>query len=184
MIGKDLVKSSILGDYNIRVFCSIIIFLMIRQIVTKQIILIGGIFGVSLCLVALFLQVFIFPNIIIENEAKVQVVITPMPNALKTQAAQEIIPPSEKTTETPVIPGVFTSGMEIIIAGTEGEGLNVRQSPGIESPVVYLAQEGESYLITDGPKIQDGLIWWLIEQTEEGIKTGWAVQDYFSPTGQ
>lgn len=144
----------------------------------------GVLFGVSLCLIALFLQVFIFPNIIIKNEAKFQLAITPMPDAVKTQVAQELIPPSEKPTETPVIPGVFTSGMEIIIAGTEGEGLNVRQSPGIESPVVYLAQEGESYVITNGPKIQDGLIWWLIEQTEEGIKTGWAVQDYFAPDGQ
>ena len=159
-------------------------FLMIRQIVSKKVIIVSVILGFSLCLVALFLQVFIFPNIVIENETKVQVAITPMPEALKTQIALEVITPSEKSTETPAIPGVFASGMTIVIAGTDGEGLNVRQSPGTDSPIVYLAQEGETYTITDGPQIQDGLIWWLIDQSDGGIKTGWAVQDYFAPAGQ
>jgi hypothetical protein len=47
-----------------------------------------------------------------------------------------------------------------------------------------LAQEGETYTITDGPEIKDGLIWWFIDQTNEGDKNGWAVQDYFAPVEQ
>jgi hypothetical protein len=157
---------------------------MFRQLISKPVVIAGGAFGISLCLIALFLQIFVFPNIMIENEAKAQLFITPLPSAVKTQLADEEISLTENPTETPVIPGVFASGMMIMISGTEGEGLNIRQSPGIDRPVVYLAQEDETYTIKEGPQIQDGLIWWLIDQTGEGIKTGWAVQDYFAPAAQ
>ena len=157
---------------------------MFRQIISRQLIIASVIFGISLCMIALVFQFFIFPNIVIENEEKIKVEITPLPDDLKTQSALENTAVAEVPTETPIIPGVFAPRMVVVIAGTEGEGLNVRQAPGTGSSVVYSAQEGETYTITDGPQIEDGLIWWQIEQTPDGVKNGWAVQDYFAPAGQ
>lgn len=157
---------------------------MLKVIISRKLIIASVIFGISLCLIALVFQIFISPNIVIETENRIRIVITPIPNEFKTQAAQESTSATNMPTETPVIPGVFAPNMAIVISGTQGEGLNVRQAPGTDSTVVYLAQEGETYSITDGPEIKDGLIWWLIDQTADGEKSGWAVQDYFSPVGQ
>ncbi len=156
---------------------------MSNRIISRKVLIAGLIFGISLCLIVLVFQFFISPNIVIENEAKIQVKITPIPNELLTQNAVESTSTSAGATETPVIPGVYATNMVIAISGTEGEGLNIRQSPGTDSPVVYLAQEGETYTITDGPQIKDGLVWWKINQTAGGAKNGWAVQDYFAPAG-
>jgi hypothetical protein len=158
--------------------------LMWKEIVSRKVLIAGMIFSISLCLFALIFQVFISPFIIIENEDRIRVVITPISEELKTQAAQVNVEAQSVSTPTPIIPGVFAPGMIIVISGTQGEGLNVRQEPGTDRTVVYLALEGETYTITNGPEIKDGLIWWFIDQTEEGIKSGWAVQDYFSPLGQ
>lgn len=157
---------------------------MFKEIVSKQVMIASAIFGVSLCFIALFFQIFVAPNIIIKNENVIKVEITPAPEEMKTQAAQGDNELTKLPTFTPIIPGVFAQGMVIVISGTQGEGLNVRQEPGTDRLIVYLAQEGETYTITNGPEIKDGLIWWLIEQTDEGIKSGWAVQDYFTPLEQ
>lgn len=157
---------------------------MLKVIITRQVMIAAVIFGVSLCLITLVFQIFVSPYIVIENEDRIRVEITPMSEELKTQAAQESIVAAPIPTQTPIIPGVFAPDMVIVISGTQGEGLNVRQEPGTDRPVVYLAQEGETYTITDGPEIKDGLIWWFIDQTDDGEKSGWAVQDYFAPVGQ
>jgi hypothetical protein len=157
---------------------------MFKEIISRQVMIAGVIFGISLCLIAMVFQIFIAPNIVIENDNRIRVEITPVSEELKTQAAQESIAAPSMPTQTPIIPGVFAPGMVIVISGTQGEGLNVRQEPGTDRPVVYLAQEGETYTITDGPEIKDGLIWWFIDQTNEGDKSGWAVQDYFAPVEQ
>jgi len=157
---------------------------MLKAIISRQVLIAGAIFGVSLCLIALVFQIFISPYIIIESEERLRLEITAVPEEVKTQAAQEKAQATSVSTQTPVIPGVFAPDMVIVISGTQGEGLNIRQEPGTDRPIVYLAQEGETYTITDGPEIKDGLIWWMIDQTAEGIKSGWAVQDYFAPLGQ
>ena len=157
---------------------------MLKEIISRQVIIAGMIFGVTLCLIALFFQISISPAIVIKNEDKIRVEITPVSDEFKTQAAQESISATSMPTQTPIIPGVFAPNMVIVISGTQGEGLNVRQEPGTDRPVVYLAQEGETYTITDGPEIKDGLIWWLIDQTADGEKSGWSVQDYFAPLEQ
>jgi hypothetical protein len=157
---------------------------MSERIISKQVLIAGLIFGISLCGLVLFFQILVAPNIIIKNDTRMQVNITPVPPELMTQNAVNNSSVTLLPSETPFIPGVYANNMVIMISGTEGEGLNVRENPGTDSPIVYLAQEGETYKITDGPQIKDGLIWWHIDQTAEGQKTGWAVQDYFAPATQ
>lgn len=154
---------------------------MLKEIITKKILIVITIFGFSLCLIVLLLQVFVFPSIEIENESKVHIEITPLPDTIKTSYILDSKMDPIQPMETSVIPGVFALDMEIVISGTQDEGLNIRNGPGTDSPVVCLAWEGEKYKIIAGPEIKDGLIWWKIINSDNNEKTGWAVQDYFSP---
>lgn len=154
---------------------------MNKVIINKKLVIIAVGVGFALCLMTLILQVFIFPYFTLENDTKFRVAITPLPVDFATRTENVGANGAESHTQTPAIPGVFAPGMRVVISGTGNEGLNIRQEPGTENPVLYLAQEGETYVILEGPVIEDGLIWWTIKQDPEGRKTGWAVQDYFSP---
>lgn len=154
---------------------------MVKKLITRQIIFASLMFGFVLCLIFGVLQVFIFPNLVIENDVKFRMEVTKLSEIILNELETTKIPGDFLFTETPVIPGVFAVGMSIKVFGTENEGLNIRQKPGTDSPVVYLAQEGEVYKIIEGPELKDSLIWWNISQMPNGNKTGWAVQSYFSP---
>lgn len=154
---------------------------MFQKTISKPILIASVVFGLSLCFIAVIFQVFVFPNITIENETKFRVDITPLPDFLKTGDLSIMNNAAEIQTKTPPLPGVFAIGMVIEIYGTQNEGLNIRQTAGTDSPVVYLAHESEVYTIINGPEIKDGLIWWNISLLPDGQKIGWAVQDYFAP---
>jgi hypothetical protein len=73
---------------------------------------------------------------------------------------------------------IFSKGFKVIVKGTEGEGLRLHQSAGQESPTLYLANEGDLYIITDGPIITGGYVWWQIRSLSIETIIGWAVQDF------
>jgi hypothetical protein len=73
---------------------------------------------------------------------------------------------------------IFAKGFKVNIYGTEGEGLRLHQSAGQESPTVYLANEGGLYIITEGPIITGGYVWWQIRSLTNETNFGWAVQDF------
>ena len=76
-------------------------------------------------------------------------------------------------------PGVFALGMQVIVKGTGGDGLRIRNQPGQQSDIMRLASEGSLWQIIEGPHLMDGYIWWHIKEKDSGI-SGWAVQDYLT----
>lgn len=156
---------------------------MFRGLISKQILIISAAFCFALCVLLILFQVIIFPNVIILNQEKIRVEITPAPEGYKSNTAEQLNEADNSMKETPILPGVFMKNMVITIFGTENEGLNVRLEPGTDKPVVYLAQEGEDYRIIDGPVIKDSLIWWKITLIPDNLKSGWAVQDFFTTSG-
>jgi hypothetical protein len=149
--------------------------------ITKTVIIATAAIGVSLCLITLLIQYLVFPNIAFENSEKIKVAITPVSATSPFQRQPEGQGGLLGVTETPSMVGVIALGMNIKVSGTGNEGLRMRSGAGIDQQTMYVAQEGESFQIIDGPKILDSLIWWKIQASNDPGKTGWSVQDYMTP---
>jgi hypothetical protein len=82
-------------------------------------------------------------------------------------------PPAETAPDTEIV-----VGGEVTILGTEGDGLAMRQGPGLSYAYFFIGKDGEVFVVEDGPRENDGFIWWYIADPEIPDKGGWAVQDY------
>ena len=90
--------------------------------------------------------------------------------------------PSPESQESPGdaerLPGVFGIGYPVVIINTGGDGLRIRNVPGLDSFPLFLGTEGEEFTIIDGPSLKDSIIWWNVESTNDPNRKGWAAQDY------
>lgn len=77
-------------------------------------------------------------------------------------------------TSSLVVP-IFRLGELVEIFGTEGDGLRVREEPGLSSKVIYLGIENEVFEILDGPLTLDEYEWWLLQSPYNEARAGWAV---------
>ncbi len=68
--------------------------------------------------------------------------------------------------------------MTIKVTGTEGQGLTVRQGPGKDFTYVFIANEGDKFVIKDGPKQANDFTWWYIVDPNDQNRFGWAVADF------
>ena len=87
----------------------------------------------------------------------------------------------DKVISTPTLDSkniIFAKGFKVIIHGTGGEGLRIHQLAGQDSPTNYLANEGYLYIISDGPIITGGYVWWQIKSLIAEEIVGWVVQDF------
>jgi hypothetical protein len=69
-------------------------------------------------------------------------------------------------------------GGQIVVIGTEGAGLAVRQGPGVDFAYLFVADDGDVYNVQDGPASADGYDWWYIVDPADEDRAGWAVSDY------
>lgn len=95
-------------------------------------------------------------------------------------------PPASLDLQGPTLPAVqFTAtpvtieiGKLVIVAGVDGDELNVRDNPGvIGTSIVRRVAEGTVLTIVDGPRQADGFTWWQIQSADQTIK-GWAVSNF------
>ncbi len=149
--------------------------------VTKTLMFATAAIGISLCLITLLIQYLVFPGITFENTEKIKVEITPISATSPSQGQPEVQGNQPGATETPSMVGVIALGMDIKVSGTGNEGLRMRAGAGIDQQTMFVAQEGESFQIVDGPTVLDSLIWWKIQSLNDPGKSGWSVQDYMTP---
>jgi len=84
----------------------------------------------------------------------------------------------------PTLPPLpLTRGALVAVAGTGGDGLRIREQPGLNAPVKFLGLESEVFQLLDGPVEQDGFSWWLLENPYDAAKFGWAVGSFLRPLG-
>ena len=57
-------------------------------------------------------------------------------------------------------------------------GLNVRADAGLDQAVRFNANEGEEYLVVEGPRNANNLNWWRIQDVTDVNRVGWAAADY------
>ena len=75
---------------------------------------------------------------------------------------------------------VMGIGGYVQISGTEGEGLNIRSAPGLNSETVFLGEEAEVFVVRDGPQDADGYIWWYLVAPYDETRAGWAAADFLA----
>lgn len=84
-------------------------------------------------------------------------------------------PPPPATT---AVSSEIQIGSTVMVTGTEGAGLLIRRGPGQSYEADYLGEEGELFVVQDGPRESDGLVWWYISDPLNSDRVGWAAQDY------
>ena len=154
----------------------------LSSLFTRQLLIATAIFTLSMCAFVYLLQILLPAAGPEENNSRLVVMVTPADEVLLNDLSSEEIT-SNEATPTPRLEGVVEVGMRAAVSGTGGRGLRMRQNPGSESTVNFLAQEGERVEITDGPVIEDGYIWWRLISLEDPAKTGWSVQDFLDIEG-
>jgi hypothetical protein len=116
-------------------------------------------------------------------------------SAIDPAAAQQraLTTPTELPTQAPTAgPAVVTAAptrtllprgcllnQEVIVTGTGGVGLNLRDEPGGE--VSFIAKEGERMLVIDGPIFFSDLEWCQVRSTAQSSSFGWAALDFLLP---
>ena len=72
-------------------------------------------------------------------------------------------------------------GVRVEVSGTGNIGLSIRASASTSAERQSVAQEGSTFLITDGPQEADGLVWWYVMDEADPNIEGWAAADYLIP---
>ncbi|UCH60562.1 MAG: hypothetical protein JSV61_03540 [Anaerolineales bacterium] len=96
--------------------------------------------------------------------------VLPTPTLAESTPSQEV-PPSPP-------PGVIGVGAFVQISGTGGDGLRMRNRPGLEGEVLFLGLESEVFRVVDGPQSADGYTWWFLEAPFDESVRGWAVANF------
>lgn len=71
---------------------------------------------------------------------------------------------------------VLSVGCAVEVAGTGGDGLNVRSTPGTSGVVVGVEKDGAPGILQEGPASGNGYTWWRV-QWKDGLM-GWSVDTY------
>jgi hypothetical protein len=79
-------------------------------------------------------------------------------------------------------PGEFAIGAAVEVVGVEGSGLNIRETAGLEGAPRFLAYDGDSFVLVDGPQTVDDLEWWRIEDPNDPNRYGWAARNFLTVT--
>ena len=98
--------------------------------------------------------------------------------------APTFTPGLEATTEstpgtgTTVPAGPIGKGSYVKVSGTAGNGLRLRDQPGLKGKVLLLGTEAEVFKVEDGPVEVDGYTWWYLVGPFDPNRKGWGVADY------
>jgi hypothetical protein len=94
-----------------------------------------------------------------------------------------ILLPSPAATEPPDPSGEgapdvteIAPGATVVVKGTRGAGLNIRQEPSRQAPIVTSAKEGDELTVLDGPREAGGYVWWKLQTA--GGKEGWGASEW------
>ena len=102
-----------------------------------------------------------------------------------------LIPASTSTSSAPPTPTIdpfapsptptgLAVGNYAQISGTEGQGLRIRATPGLDGEFVFLGYDSEVFIIKDGPQTVDGYTWWYLAAPYDETRAGWAAADFLT----
>jgi hypothetical protein len=94
-------------------------------------------------------------------------------------SAAATTPGSEQNPPTPP-PGVISAGAYVQVIGTGGDGLRMRDQPGLNSAIRLVASEAEVFKVDEGPVEADGYTWFRLVGPFDETRQGWAVANFLS----
>ncbi|MEE9615722.1 MAG: SH3 domain-containing protein [Anaerolineae bacterium] len=89
--------------------------------------------------------------------------------------------PTETAEPAPTISPDIAIGRYVRVAGTGGQGLNLRSGPGENYVRMDIALEGEVFIVVDGPTPSGGSEWWKVRDSEDEEREWWAVGNFLEP---
>lgn len=98
-----------------------------------------------------------------------------------TATMPNIETPDALPTDTPPPsppPGEIAVGAFVQVVGTGGDGLRLRENPGLDGVVLNLGSEAEIFRVDDGPVETDGYTWWYLVGPSDETRKGWAVSNF------
>ena len=108
--------------------------------------------------------------------------VIPIPTSLPLPTASPVPSPTLAAPGSPTpdqqSEKQFTVGDLVEVFGTQGDGLRIRGSPGLEAPILILGLESEVFQVVEGPVVSDGLTWWRIANLYDPTETGWAADSF------
>ena len=156
-----------------------------RRLVLPPWALLAIIVGVVIVLcVALVLFVQALKNKVDEAPAVPAATATLEPEPTHTPSLlTAILLPSPTATEPPDAGegGPSTSaeiapGASVVVKGTKGAGLNIREEPSRQAPIVASAKENAELTVLEGPQEAGGYVWWKLKTTDG--EEGWGASEW------
>jgi hypothetical protein len=140
--------------------------------------------GIIISLLMLFtLAIFVYllrPTAVTEAGQAVAVTLIPAP----TLTPAVVLPTLNGATPTPTGQPSDNStihvGGYVKITGTGGDGLRLRDAPGISSTPLFLGMDAEVFQVKDGPRLADGYTWWYLVAPYDAKRSGWAASSYLT----
>jgi hypothetical protein len=105
--------------------------------------------------------------------------VIPAPTFTPDNEATVAATPGEGTA---VATGPISIGSFVKVGGTGGNGLRLRDQPGLKGKVLLLGTETEVFKVQDGPIDADGYTWWYLVGPFDPERKGWGVADYLAVT--
>ena len=97
-----------------------------------------------------------------------------IPTAVVTPTATAVLPIT--VTAAPTAFTQIAPGAQVVVEGTQGQGLNLRASASTSARLVGSAKDGDVLTVVAGPQEADGYTWWSVK-TSDG-KEGWAAGQF------
>jgi len=99
---------------------------------------------------------------------------------LTSTSTGSALPSPNSLEATPVITpgGELVIGAYVQVAGTGGDGLRLRDQPGLNGKILLVASEAEVFEVDDGPIEMDGYTWWHLKGPFDPARQGWAVASF------
>jgi hypothetical protein len=102
--------------------------------------------------------------------------VIPAPTFTPAPETTAISTPGEGTAAAPS--GPIAKGSYVKVSETAGNGLRLRDQPGLKGKVLLLGSEAEVFKVEDGPVDVDGYTWWYLVGPFDPTRKGWGVADY------
>jgi len=78
-------------------------------------------------------------------------------------------------------PAPITINRRVMVVDVDEQKLNIRDSANVlESAVLFRADEGQVFVVVEGPLQGDGFTWWRIQDPNDTTRAGWAVANYLA----
>jgi phage shock protein C len=98
------------------------------------------------------------------------------PTVAVTPTNTVALPIGDLATPTPFTE--IAPGATILVKGTAGAGLNLREQPTTYAKILTNAKEGAELVVLEGPKESDGYVWWKLRAPDG--KEGWAAANWLA----